>query len=131
MVGDQKNKLVPFRSLFHLYGLGYEAFDIFAVVAVTDMFGGIGDFFRNRIEIGGIDHFGRIVDVEFKIAHDGKVVTEFLLIIFFFTQFRKQFAHTIDYRICATGAFVPIFNRQTMFDHLMDISPVFGQLQML
>ncbi len=95
------------------------------------MFGCIWNLLGHCIQILGFDNFCRIVNIKSEVAHDGEMIPQFLLIVFFFTQFGEQFAHAVDYGMCATSAFIPVFNSQTMFHHLMNVAPVLRQFQML
>ena len=104
--------------------------DIFAVMLVGDpplrighAMGRDGQFLTRRLRIGRIH-------IQLKIRHDEEVVPQFVGEVGRIAQQGVQIAHDGDHGAGLTVAFAAVLDRQQRVDHLLDVTPVFGQVQL-
>ena len=104
--------------------------DVFAVMLVGDpplrighRTGRNGQFLPRGTRVG-------TVHIQLEIRHDKQMVPEFVGEIRRVAQQRVQVAHDGDDGPRLTVAFAPVLYLQQRVDHLLDMAPVFGQVQL-
>ena len=104
--------------------------DVFAVMLVGDpplrighRTGRNGQFLPRGTRVG-------TVHIQLEIRHDEQMVPEFVGEVRRVAQQRVQVAHDGDDGPRLTVAFAPVLYLQQRVDHLLDMAPVFGQVQL-
>ena len=104
--------------------------DVFAVMLIGDPPLGIGhpagrcgQLLARGLRVGR-------VHIELKIRHDEKVIPEFVGEIGRVAQQRIQIAHHGDHGPRLAVALAAVLDRQQRVDHLLDMAPVLGQVQL-
>ncbi len=129
MVGQQKDYLVTFRTVFHSRRLVNHLLDDFAIMAITDGCLGISHGLRRCCKVGSLDNLAREIYIEVKSRHNDKVVPK-LVFVLRRAQFRKQVTHRTDYGMGTRRALFAVGNRQAMVNHPLYIPAIFRKHQL-
>ena len=87
--------------------------------------------FRLAVEVFAMNDVVGVVDIELEIAHNCQVVPEFVAIVLHIAQFGEHITHDLYYCEGATSAFLAVLNCHAVVNHLLYVSAVFRQYQLL
>ena len=59
------------------------------------------------------------------------MVPEFLPVVAGLTDLRCHLQHHVDDELCRFSAFFAVFDRDTVFDHLLDVPSIFRNYQLV
>ena len=83
------------------------------------------------MQIVGTNHLARIIDIEFKIRHDGQLIPQHFIGVIIVATVRKEVVHNADNSGGATISLLAVGNRHTVVNHLLYVPPEFGQNEFL